>query len=875
MGTTTVRGDSCVRCHAVSERLNWTDGERDLQCRVCGHVGVGSLIATVTELAEVGMPIVRCPSCGSLQMTDDPMQLTTTDWDVNQYVENGAGLGAILDTILLADTGRVRRFLDVGCNYGFSVDMGRTLFGWEAMGVEPSHAGRRGAAELGCDIRPGYLTLDSEIGPPFDLVMASEVLEHVPEPLPFLAVLHARLAAEGMLVLTTPAAEVVTPEHPEQLAIVAISPGFHVFLATAHGLSALLERAGFVDVHVERRGGTLHAVCRRSPSPARRGRRPRGGVREGRDVLLDRYLAHRLAAAPDDSVLAVGLATRALREFAARGDWARVASVAPAVIQAFHGHHRLDLTDPAKAALQLAADPACTSFALGGAAYSFGMHALLAQDDAPAARSWFDLCRESIQRWWSVAGEVDLDSHDLYRQATIHGALAAARFDAADALRRAVDVHEPERTCRLLVELVVRGTVTGVDELCARAAAALPQWQHSSDAAQRAVAADTLYALGVVAMSARDDLTALRWFLQCIAAADRDAALQQVGTLARDHVRQIHQRLSVPNARPDVHHMVDVYWCDPYGTYLSGWAVVPGVRIDEMRVRVGATCVPVERHVRPDLQAHWPHHAHAVDGGFTVHVNGSPHGRAVLEVVAEGERIEIPLDLDHGPLPPRPAEVRRLSVDEMIIEALAVAPPGPVLFIGMREPDDVASARVDRLVHDRFVVSLDVHPGVGVTVVGDAHSMSRYLRPASFAAVISLSVLEHVTAPWVVAAEVGRVLMPGGIALHAVPWTWPTHSQPNDFWRMSPAGLESLFGPGLGFEVVRTEVIGLAAVVPQPEWRSEAPTMPTTLSPAMCSVLARKVNATPDVVWPMDIVESARGAQRYPVDGLLPAKGCT
>jgi hypothetical protein len=102
---------------------------------------------------------------------------------------------------------------------------------------------------------------------------------------------------------------------------------------------------------------------------------------------------------------------------------------------------------------------------------------------------------------------------------------------------------------------------------------------------------------------------------------------------------------------------------------------------------------------------------------------------------------------------------------------------------------------------------------------------------------------------------------------------WPTHAEPNDFWRMSPSGLEQLFGPSLGFETERAVGNLPAVVVPEPFWRSDAAAMPTTTSPAMSSIIARKIAPTPDVAWPLDVTESSLRARRYPVDGLLPAEG--
>lgn len=59
----------------------------------------------------------------------------------------------------------------------------------------------------------------------------------------------------------------------------------------------------------------------------------------------------------------------------------------------------------------------------------------------------------------------------------------------------------------------------------------------------------------------------------------------------------------------------------------------------------------------------------------------------------------------------------------------------------------------------------------------------------SFDAVVCWSVLEHVPDPQRAIAELRRVLKPGGLAWVQLPFNYPYHQGPHDFWRVSPAGL--------------------------------------------------------------------------------------
>jgi SAM-dependent methyltransferase len=200
---------------------------------------------------------------------------------------------------------------------------------------------------------------------------------------------------------------------------------------------------------------------------------------------------------------------------------------------------------------------------------------------------------------------------------------------------------------------------------------------------------------------------------------------------------------------------------------------------------------------------------------------------------------------------------------------LANAHGGRVLQIGARSAARHAPAPPRPLLRGP-VVGLDIHPGCCVDLVGDAQRLSHFCRERSFEAVVSASVLEHLQAPWLVAAEINRVLEIGGLVYHQAPTAWPAHAQPNDFWRMSADGLRVLFGPECGFEVLEARDFAVAAMIPSPQWRSEHLAMPTVPTFATAEILARKVRDIQlgAVAWPLRADAGEARARRYPVSGL-------
>jgi SAM-dependent methyltransferase len=78
------------------------------------------------------------------------------------------------------------------------------------------------------------------------------------------------------------------------------------------------------------------------------------------------------------------------------------------------------------------------------------------------------------------------------------------------------------------------------------------------------------------------------------------------------------------------------------------------------------------------------------------------------------------------------------------------------------------------------------------------------VEDASFDAVLCTEVLEHLRAPEAVLAELGRVLVPGGRLCLTVPFVWPLHEEPYDFFRYTPWALREML-QAQGFQDVEVQ----------------------------------------------------------------------
>ena len=92
--------------------------------------------------------------------------------------------------------------------------------------------------------------------------------------------------------------------------------------------------------------------------------------------------------------------------------------------------------------------------------------------------------------------------------------------------------------------------------------------------------------------------------------------------------------------------------------------------------------------------------------------------------------------------------------------------------------------------YDNFI-NFDITHHKNVDVVGDGHFLP-FLDNA-LDGIYCNSVLEHVRRPWEIADEMFRVVKKGGFVFIHVPFIFPYHGVPNDFYRYTDMGLRELF----------------------------------------------------------------------------------
>lgn len=419
-----------------------TEAMLERACPVCGDTGSKPFVVAVprTDAPERLARFARCTRCQCL-VHDGPIAAfdqrfaDDTGLALRKYVEDSAGLWEMFWPIGILRDARGRSLLDVGCGFGFTADLWRRHLNPDAHGCDPGHFAVAGRALLGNFIHPERLDESPDLNARrFDLIYASEVIEHVDDPRAFVRTLAERLDDDGVLVLTTPAAEFIDPRHDPATVVSALFPGFHAFLFTREALEGLLIETGFREVIVERHGERLLAWAARQPFE-------RVSPTAILPLYLD-YLDSRGATLPEDTEVArsvrAGLAFRRLKEHLLRGADERAREALPEArrwsmwVDGPGGDRPEPFTDALRACTGgPRAFGARFRFCLPQMAFLNALAAERLAADLPLARAWHAVARLATERLCAESVLDGVEAASFYWHSELR--LLAEHIETADA----------------------------------------------------------------------------------------------------------------------------------------------------------------------------------------------------------------------------------------------------------------------------------------------------------------------------------------------------------------------------------------------------------------------------------------------------------
>ena len=210
--------------------------------------------------------ILACRSCGTLYTATLPNAATSQDYDAYYGVENLSVpefINRRLDEIIgtFSHYRKTNRLLDIGCGAG-SLLQAAARAGWNAVGVEISFPAVEHVTAAGFEAFCGELAEARFPDGHFDVVTASELLEHVPEPAPLVREIARILRPGGLWWATTPHSNGASGQLLK-LDWSVVSPPEHLHLFSSSGLRHLLLNQGFQHVRIKTEGVNPIELLRR------------------------------------------------------------------------------------------------------------------------------------------------------------------------------------------------------------------------------------------------------------------------------------------------------------------------------------------------------------------------------------------------------------------------------------------------------------------------------------------------------------------------------------------------------------------------------------------------------------------------------------
>jgi len=510
-----------------SPTILWADpdagtppGLQSLPCPNCG-TGILKSLALTIDLQLPDNPskrlrLLRCPVCTchfyDSQTPPDYAEPALNDRGrVPFYVQQGAGVSLITRPLAQAAASPGSAYMEVGCGYGFGLDFTLNTRGWHGIGIDPAPLAALGRDALHLPIELRYLRDDDEARGAMDVVMGSEVIEHVTSPAAFVRTLRAMLKPGGLLILTTPNGDDIQPASPPGIIIPLLSPSLHLVIQNTVSLTALLQQAGFshVDVQID-----SHSLVAFASERALTLERDANHLRS----VYRAHLAGRAEAFDPSTDVFLGFAGRSFQESVNDGDWETAARAWSLLLPACRDRFGLDLDQldalpPAVTGCDLEELARLIPLSLGGLLYARGIQHLHDGVARSSLERHFNLAAraaDALRRCLNQLAMEDGQTEDIGWTATAEALLCAAAGGAPDLAARLAalpaapaggEVRRRMILGRAVGTLVNAGQYGLASDVVQRERLASP----ADDAPMTASARDLVFSLAVLDLQAGPD----------------------------------------------------------------------------------------------------------------------------------------------------------------------------------------------------------------------------------------------------------------------------------------------------------------------------------------------------------------------------------
>lgn len=219
-------------------------------CPACGASGVPG------PRRKLGYDIFRCRGCGTLFVATAHLT-ARQDYDAYYSADNLTVPDFIhqrLEQIVagFAPYRRDNHLLDLGCGSGVLMRASAKA-GWQAEGLDVSQTAAAHLRGLGYEVFCGELQKACYPAGRFDVVVASELLEHVPDPQTVVSEVARILRPGGLFWATTPHGRGLSARLLREKWTI-VSPIEHLQLFSRRGMRLMLAKAGFSRIRIATHG---------------------------------------------------------------------------------------------------------------------------------------------------------------------------------------------------------------------------------------------------------------------------------------------------------------------------------------------------------------------------------------------------------------------------------------------------------------------------------------------------------------------------------------------------------------------------------------------------------------------------------------------
>mgnify|MGYP001773304024 CR=1 FL=1 len=454
---------------------------------------------------------------------------------VKFYIEQGAAPDTMVEPLFWVERCGIKRYAEVGCGFGFGLDFAREVMGWEVRGFDPSPLACTGRRFLDLPITTDYLgpaTWQGEA--PFDMLLASEVIEHVADPHRFLEEIIPALAPSGWLVLSTPNAAGVQKDARLGTLLPILNPGYHLQLFSATGLRRLLETHGFTQIELRASATNLTVLANRCS-------RPCDLTRTLDREIYREYLKRRLKRLDLNEPLAHGFQGRLIKELTNVGDKAGAASELHALTKRYREIYGIYFDHPETVMVDPILPQGFVQFTamfptnLCGLAYRRAFITMHGDQDPAGALPYFELGERAglaLRRALQSIGCDDGETEHLVDLCRLGALEAGLRHDPSSARHRlaatravfADDGTDRENAIRYCDEVIERCFVDFALGGHYEAAQLLDDARMVEYEMFQATSLRSMLARGLLALNYRGDaIRALHWFSLARAVQAQDA----------------------------------------------------------------------------------------------------------------------------------------------------------------------------------------------------------------------------------------------------------------------------------------------------------------------------------------------------------------